>query len=236
MKIVHWGVGILAGILGIIAILMTSFEIGMYGDFDFYEKEYAKFEVTADLEMEMADVMAVTHEMMDYLRGDRENLMVMTTVAGVEQDFFNEQDRLHMADVQKLFIGGLRIRTGCVAGMVLCILLLLILKADWKRILPRAYQISLAIAMIFTGIVAFAFSRDFTAAFTKFHELFFTNDLWIFDPAEDLMIRMLPEGFFADMVIRIGGLFVGVLVLLLVISIICSYRTSKLDRQRNKEE
>ena len=47
-----------------------------------------------------------------------------------------------------------------------------------------------------------------------FHEIFFDNDLWIFDPAEDYMIRMLPEGFFFDFVIRIGGFFLGGLILL----------------------
>ena len=39
--------------------------------------------------------------------------------------------------------------------------------------------------------------------------LFFTNDLWLFDPSTDLMIRMLPEGFFYDMVMRIGLYFLG---------------------------
>ena len=34
------------------------------------------------------------------------------------------------------------------------------------------------------------------------------------------MIRMLPEGLFADMVLRIGILFVGSLLILLVISIL----------------
>ena len=34
------------------------------------------------------------------------------------------------------------------------------------------------------------------------------------------MIRMLPEGLFADMVLRIGLLFVGSLLILLIISIL----------------
>ncbi len=31
------------------------------------------------------------------------------------------------------------------------------------------------------------------------------------------MIRMLPEGFFADMVARIGGIFLGILAALFVV-------------------
>jgi len=66
-----------------------------------------------------------------------------------------------------------------------------------------------AAAIVFLGI---GFAIDFTACFRVFHEIFFTNDLWMFDPAEDYMIRMLPEGFFSDMVIRIGLIFLGFLL------------------------
>lgn len=62
--------------------------------------------------------------------------------------------------------------------------------------------------------------RDFNTVFVKFHELFFDNDLWIFDPAEDFMIRMLPEGLFYDFVIRIGLIFTAGLVLFFVLSIV----------------
>ena len=64
---------------------------------------------------------------------------------------------------------------------------------------------------------ALLFASDFTKYFTIFHEIFFTNDLWLFDPATDYMIRMLPEGFFYDMVMRIGAWFVGGLVLLFAV-------------------
>ena len=51
-----------------------------------------------------------------------------------------------------------------------------------------------------------------------FHELFFNNDLWILDPRTELLIRMLPEGFFFDMVVRIGWIFSVLLIILLYIS------------------
>ncbi len=69
----------------------------------------------------------------------------------------------------------------------------------------------LAVMILCLGIVC---TIDFTACFRVFHEIFFTNDLWMFDPATDYMIRMLPEGFFSDMVIRIGVTFIGMLAVL----------------------
>ena len=87
-------------------LLITAFEAAMYLDFSYYQKEYEKYNVLEDLDMEMEDVMYVTEEMMAYLRGEREELRVITTVDGVRQDFFNEQDRFHMEEVQGLFLGG----------------------------------------------------------------------------------------------------------------------------------
>ena len=73
-----------------------------------------------------------------------------------------------------------------------------------------AVGLFLALAAIFGGLIA----TDFNKYFVLFHEIFFDNDLWLLDPDTDLMIRMLPEGFFFDMVIRIGVIFIGSLLLL----------------------
>ncbi|HJC43866.1 MAG TPA: TIGR01906 family membrane protein [Candidatus Mediterraneibacter gallistercoris] len=220
MKKLHWCAGIILGFSVIAALLITSFEIAMYSDFDVYRYEYEKYDVLSDLDMNMDDVMYVTHEMMDYLRGKGDTLSVMTTVEGQEQDFFNEQDRFHMGEVRDLFIGGLNIRFGACVAAVLCILFLIITRADIKKIIPRSYWIALGItgtAVLFLGIAAVV---DFDSVFVQFHHIFFDNDLWIFDPAEDYMIRMLPEGLFYDMVMRIGAVFVASLVVLLALSFI----------------
>lgn len=220
MKKLHWCAGIILGFSVIAALLITSFEIAMYSDFDVYRYEYEKYDVLSDLDMNMDDVMYVTHEMMNYLRGKGDTLSVMTTVEGQEQDFFNEQDRFHMGEVRDLFIGGLNIRFGACIAAVLCILFLIITRADIKKIIPRSYWIALGIigtAVLFLGIAAVV---DFDSVFVQFHHIFFDNDLWIFDPAEDYMIRMLPEGLFYDMVMRIGAVFVASLVVLLALSFI----------------
>ena len=220
MKKLQWCAGIILGFSIIAALLITSFEIAMYSDFNVYQEEYEKYDVLSDLDMTMDDVMYVTHEMMDYLRGNGDTLSVITTVEGREQDFFNEQDRFHMAEVRDLFIGGLNIRLGACAAVVLCIVFLLISRADIKKIIPRSYWIALGITGIAVALIGIAAVVDFNAVFVQFHHIFFDNDLWIFDPAEDYMIRMLPEGLFYDMVMRIGAIFVGGLAVVLVLSFI----------------
>ncbi|WP_407690905.1 TIGR01906 family membrane protein [Ruminococcus turbiniformis] len=220
MKKLHWAAGVILAFAVIIAALITSFEIAMYADFDVYREEYEKYDVLDDLGMTMEDTMHVTREMMAYLRGDRDTLSVITTVEGTEQDFFNEQDRFHMGEVRDLFIGGLNLRLGACAAAVICLIFLILTKADLKKILPRSYHISLAISGAAVLLIGLASVIDFNAVFVQFHHIFFDNDLWLFDPATDYMIRMLPEGLFYDMVIRIGLLFIGMLLVLFVISLI----------------
>ncbi len=220
MKKLHWAAGVILSLAVIAVWLISSFEIAMYSDFGVYEREYEKYGVLSDLNMTMEDTMYVTQEMMAYLRGDRETLSVITEVDGKEQDFFNEQDRFHMGEVRDLFIGGLNIRLGAGIIAVICLAFLLLSKADLKKILPRSYWISLAAVGAVTAFIGIAAAIDFNAVFVEFHHIFFDNDLWLFDPATDYMIRMLPEGLFADMVVRIGVLFVGGLVVLLAVSLL----------------
>lgn len=205
---------VLAMFFIITAALLTSFQIAIYGDpqYGFYESLYEKYHVTDDLHMELSDVMEVTDYMMDYLIGREDELSIVTDVDGQEQDFFNEQDRFHMADVRNLFLGGLKLRNMLVilAGFVI-LGLVVSERGSVRLLLTKAYSWALAVFLAVIVFLGIAFTVDFTACFRIFHEIFFTNDLWLFDPATDYMIRMLPEGFFSDMVIRIVLIFLGFL-------------------------
>lgn len=224
MKIVHWFLGMTAILSVIVILLISSFEIGIYSDFGWYEKEYEKYNVTEDLEMKMDDVMDVTEEMMAYLRGDREDLVVWTTVNGEKQEFFNDREKAHMVDVQNLFLGGLTLRFGAIIVLVISLSGLIFTKGNWKRILPKSFLTGLGAFLVISGGLGVLCASDFNKYFFLFHEIFFDNDSWLLDPATDLMIRMLPEGFFFDMVIRIGSIFIGMLVILLILSILILYR------------
>lgn len=238
MKKLHHILAVAAMFLLVLTLLITSFQIAIYGDPDyaFYEREYEKYNVTESLDMEMEDVMDVTEKMMDYLIGERPELSVITEAEGQTQDFFNEQDRLHMADVKNLFLGGLSLRWWLLGGAAVLIILLVILKGDWKRILPKAYFIALGIFLALTVVLGLLIASDFTKYFTIFHEIFFTNDLWLFDPATDYMIRMLPEGFFYDMVMRIGGVFIGSLLILLIVFLVWQRFLGKASPVRDAKE
>lgn len=206
-------------------LLLTSFQVAIYGDsqYRFYEREYKKYQVADSLNMTMDNIMDVTDQMMAYLIGNKAELSVITDVDGEIQDFFNEQDRFHMGEVKDLFLGGLKIRNIMLVAVLLILILLAARKADMIKLLPRAYFVTLGITGVITIVLGGLFASDFDKYFRIFHEIFFDNDQWMFDPATDYMIRMLPEGFFYDFVFRIGGFFVESLAVLGVVSAVCIF-------------
>lgn len=228
MKKRNWALGIASSFLFIFILLITSFELATYGSYDYYEKEYEKYGVLDDLKMEMKDARHVTEEMMAYLRGDRDDLVVNTTVDGQEREFFNDREKAHMADVRTLFVWGLALRRIALIALIVILVTMLGFKMPMKRVLPRAYELSTGIFLGVTALLAIVISTDFTKYFTIFHELFFDNDLWLLDPDTDLLINMLPEGFFVDMAARIGIIFAIALGLSLLIAVL-------LDRKWNKK-
>ena len=195
--------------------------------YGFYKKEYQKYEVTEDLDMNIDHVMYVTEHMMNYLIGKEEKLSVVTTVEGKEQDFFNERDRLHMRDVRNLFLGGIKVGGVCLIVAAAILTMFKKREKDWKRLFCRAYSIALGVWLVIGVLLGIAFSIDFTTCFTIFHKLFFNNDLWILDPSTDMLINIVPEGFFMDTAGRIAFLFGSLSLILFGLCLIMTLKNKR---------
>lgn len=218
MKWFKWIFGSVIAASLIIVLFISAFELAVYSDMDFFRNEYEKYQVLDNVNMKMDDLMDVTKEMMKYLHGNRSDLIVQTTVGGEERLFFNEREMAHMKDVQELFLSAIRLRYICLGFILLSLILLIVIKTNWKFVLARSLQIGIVLFAILTGILVFVISRDFNAAFIRFHEIFFHNDLWLLDPSTDLLINILPEQFFVDTAVRITVIFVLCLVVVFGIS------------------
>lgn len=211
----QYAAGIIFALCLMTALLFTSVEAAVYWVPGYFEKEYAKYDVTEAVSMTMDDLMDVTNQMMAYLRGNRADLHVETTMGGVHREFFNAREIAHMEDVRGLFLGALAIRRGCLAVMALCLVLLALLKTDFKRIFPRALCAGTSLFFAASLAVAAIISTDFTRYFILFHRIFFKNDFWILNPETDMLINIVPEGFFRDTVLLIGSIyFLSVLIIL----------------------
>lgn len=210
--LLSWAAGIVFAFCLMIIFLITSVEAVVYWTPGYFEQEYEAYQVPQAVGMEMDDLLRVTDEMMAYLRGNREDLHIDTVVNGQPREFFNEREIAHMEDVRGLFIGALYLRAACLAAAVLCLAAMAVLKAGIGRILPRAVCAGMGLFFFLTAALAGIISTDFTKYFIIFHKIFFRNDLWILDPATDLLINIVPEPFFVDTAARIGVTF-GLLTL-----------------------
>lgn len=218
MKVLRYGLGICCSLAVLVALLITSVEIAAYSDFEYYAKEYTKYNVMEDVDMALDDLMAVTEHMMAYLRGERDELQIETTVGGETRGFFNERELAHMVDVRNLFIGGLAVRRICIIIAIICLVGLALARTAFKRVLPACFQWGTGLFFIILAVLTAIIASDFNKYFVIFHHIFFTNDLWILNPATDLLINIVPEPFFVDMAARIGIIFAIFIVALLTLS------------------
>ena len=232
--VLSYALGILFSFCLIVTLLITSVEAVTYWTPGYYEREYSKYNVTEDVHMEMDDLLDVTKEMMAYLRGNREDLHVPTIVDGQPREFFNDREIAHMEDVQGLFIGGLWLRR---IG-ILITLCFASLAYFWghkssertealKRLIPKSLCIGtgavFAVALVLIGII----STDFTKYFIVFHKIFFNNDLWVLDPRTDMLINIVPEGFFFDTAARIALVFAGIVGMFFVGNLVLYKRAGR---------
>lgn len=223
-----------------IVIFVTGAQLAIYSDIDYYQKEYEKYQVVDDLDMEMEDVMAVTYEMMDYLVDKRVDLDIDTKVDGEIRQFFSEDEKIHMLDVKNIFVFCLALRRVCLTYMIFSVLLYLAYirfkgKFDYKKLINKltlSMLSVLGVIIVFLGITTVYACIDFTEAFTIFHEILFTNDLWLMDPDVSLLINMLPEGFFMDMAFRILGFISIPYCIILVIMLVLFFKSrAKTNKQ-----
>ena len=214
----------------VIMLLLTAVAQAVFGDMGYFRDEFEKYDVTQNIDMEMDDIMYVMDELMDYLHGGRNDLEnIVTEVNGETRDFFSEREKIHMADCKALFDGGFTIRkAAAVIFAALTVALAVKKKISLDRLIKYSAVVSgiiLAVALVI-GILA---AVDFNACFIVFHKLFFSNDLWILDPAEDLVINILVEPFFADMALK-TALYCAVVPLVFIITGVGLYMADKKRR------
>ena len=228
MKYLHRTAGIITAFCLMIILFITSVEAVVYWTPGYFEKEYTKYNVLDSLpSMTMDDLLHVTDEMMDYLRGGREDLHVTTTMGGEQREFFNEREIAHMEDVQVLFLKALSIRRVCLILGAGLLILMAATKARMGRVLPPSLCMATGLFFALITVLGLIISTDFTKYFIMFHHIFFSNDLWILDPATDMLINIVPEGFFMDTAARIALLFGSLSLILFGVCLLLTIRNRR---------
>ena len=232
-SILHTFLGVLTAFALMFTLLITSVEAVCYWVPGYYQHEYTKYNVLDNLPpMTMGDLLIVTEEMMDYLRGNREDLHVWTTMGGENREFFTEREIAHMEDVQGLFLAAIFLRRLCLMIIFFCIGTIYFTKGKLRLILPKMLFFGTLLFFGTAAVLGLIISTDFSKYFIVFHHIFFDNDLWILDPSVDMLINIVPEPFFMDTAFFILILY-GVLALMVLGISFVLMRKNRLTMHKN---
>jgi integral membrane protein (TIGR01906 family) len=208
-------------------ILLSSLQFIVYQP-AYYERQFTRYGIEEATGMEKADLLYTMGEVMAYLAGERSDLVVISRVHGQEREIFGEREKHHMEDVRILFARGEQLRNLALllfaAGLALTLL-----SAEKAKNLARSLSWSSWLPVGLGAVMGLVVAFDFSYWFVVFHQVFFDNDLWILDPSREILIQMLPEGFFADTALLTAGLTLLILLLTGTAAVLVLSRLHKKD-------
>ena len=209
MKISSKIAGVL-NVLGVIALcLLGSIEFHAFNA-NYYKSEYLKLHTAESIGMSEEALFEATDALLDYLKGKREDIFCVQNIRGVDREVFDERETAHMVDVKNLYISAKNVGIGMsIIGLISFLWMIYLVRSgkesafEMRKDLASGFkQVLMSLGIIVAGIVVYAVI-DFSRFWVLFHEIFFTNDLWLLDPNVSVMINMFPEEFFNGMVMRI---------------------------------
>ena len=207
----------------IIATLLSIVDFCCF-DRKFYASQQNKLNIAQTIGVDDEDLDKMTSVLLGYLKHENDDLFVEAKVNGINREIFNQKEKDHMIDVLNLYDGAILVRNICLLVMVGCLLILL--SKHKVANLGFYYNKTLIFfAMVFAFIGMFCLI-DFNTFWMSFHELFFPmNDLCLLDPRTDILIMMVPEEFFFNLVTRI---IIFTVISLFVYFVIFKYLRSKM--------
>lgn len=204
-------------------VLLFVFETAVF-DLDYFKTKFIENNTMEITGLDINQLMRISDETLKYLEDDRENLILYEELNGDTIQVFEERELNHMEDVKVLFDYGYKIKFATMYISILCLGYLFIKN---KYVAFKAIRVGSILYLVAIGIIVVLAYIDFNRVFVIFHKILFTNDLWLLNPKEDIMIQMLPLDFFMGIGIKIAIMYLLYIFLSVFIS------TFIMSRNRN---
>ena len=190
----------------ILLIITLSFKLFLF-NFDLYKKEFAKNNIYEKIPDADENALNLINFM-----NNKEEL----------NDFYNENEKLHLQDVKDLYKN---LNLVFYITLILTILFLIyFIYARNYKILSNSLLIS---SMILFIVVLTFFIFDFNYLFEKFHIIIFNNDLWKLNPAKDNLINLFPEQIQYNIAKRILLIILILGIIQLILSLIVKLKNKQ---------
>lgn len=201
------------------ALLTTSLEWVAF-DESRYAAEQQKYHVAETMGVSKGDLGGIMHELLLYCRGERADLEMQALFSGRMREVFDAREKAHMVDVQRLFVRVFKLRTILLASFLFLILLLIyIARRNTLRELARGWVVTASALGALLAALGIWFALDFDGAWTQFHHVFFTNDLWQLYENEALIQMLMPlfDGIVRAFVLTAAAMLAAVTALAAII-------------------
>ena len=145
-------------------------------------------------------------ELIRYFNSDEDAVRIrVQDNRGQTVPLFNPKEVTHLKDVKKLFSIAFRVQEGATAFALLYVVAVFVWarEASLRTLATQALTASVATLGIVGSLGSVAL-LGFDEAFLKFHQLSFTNNFYLLDPAKDHLVQMFPQGFWFDATLLIG--------------------------------
>ncbi len=196
--------GIFLGILSIIGAIAVG--LALIHLFDaIYRIDVRLLKIPEITGLSTEVILRNYHAVMDYLSPFKNIPFVLPDLA------FSESGAQHFADVKVVFNG---FYVAGLISIVIYFVALFLIRKNSRAVLRVSGITTLALPVALLGFMAI----DFSSAFILFHNVFFSNELWWFDPAVDPVIEILPAEFF----MHCGIVIALVIILAAIVQILCS--------------
>ena len=192
----------------ILLIIISNFKL-LALNFNFYKNEFSKLNVYEKIPD--ADKQALN--LINY-HNNKEEL----------SNFFNDREKLHLQDVKNLFQKlSLIFYISLILSLILLIYFIYIKK---YKIIYSSFLI--AGILTFILIILFLISvSNFDKAFTQFHLILFSNNLWQLNPETDNLVNLFPLQFFYDITKQIIIDTLISLFILIILALIIKFKLNK---------
>lgn len=192
---------VLMGLAGLLALL-CAVAASCVTNSALMEQGFLKFSSTKHLGLLPSQYKACAQSLCDYLDGKKERIPApKADEAAAETPLFSEKEMRHLADVRRIIavLKGVRWLGGGAALLGLGAAYYL---EKWKKrtgLTAEALRgfAGAAGALLLAGAgLAVWGCVNFQGLFWTFHQLAFSNSLWLLNPQTDLLMALMPLSFF----------------------------------------
>ena len=187
-------------------------------DINFYKEFYQKENIADYIDTSSDNLINNTQNLLNYLNKKEQ----------LNTDWFSEKDILHMVDVQNLYTFSHSIMIYCFITFILStIIIILILRGKSLLYITKIFNKVLLLFIVLIGGLSTIIAYNFNSFWIKFHTTLFSNDLWLLSPSESNLIKMVPEDFFVNLIVKIIIYILILFILLFTSNIVIRKKLTK---------